>query len=388
MKRITKVLIICFLVMFLVACDKKPSDEAEARKVIKQAFDTLSIGEEINHSLILPKTLKVNNYIVNLSYEPSDESIMTNKGEIIRMFDDQLVTLNITGEINNIIEKISKEIIVLGTKQDFRPANEVAKQKILEELETNISSTLTKIKENNGSTITNEISVSINGELITQSNKIKIKNDPLYLETIDENNNLNVYKEEDQKIIKYIVYKNHIYRNLETSTKDEILNSIYNESLDSDFFVNLECEKKDKDYTFKASVKNILNTEIGMEIKELLQSMGDLDDLEELPIYFKLQVDEDSIINTAYLNYKIENLGYVFCNVKTTYKMEDIVEYEFPKDLKIELPKTIDSVTSYSKLGEEIEVYKSDKRVTIDIPQLLIAIIIIKFMIKMENYFI
>ncbi|MCI5939198.1 MAG: hypothetical protein SOU07_00535 [Bacilli bacterium] len=360
MKRITKVLIICFLIMFLVACDKKPSDEAEARKVIKQAFDTLSIGEEINHSLILPKTLKVNNYIVNLSYESSDESIMTNKGEIIRMFDDQLVTLNITGEINNIIEKISKEIIVLGTKQDFRPANEVEKQKILEELETNISSTLTKIKENNGSTITNEISVSINGELITQSNKIKIKNDPLYLETIDENNNLNVYKEEDQKIIKYIVYKNHIYRNLETSTKDEILNSIYNESLDSDFFVNLECEKKDKDYTFKASVKNILNTEIGMEIKELLQSMGDLDDLEELPIYFKLQVDEDSIINTAYLNYKIENLGYVFCNVKTTYKMEDIVEYEFPKDLKIELPKTIDSVTSYSKLGEEIEVYKSD----------------------------
>ena len=113
MKRITKVLIICFLVMFLVACDKKPSDEAEARKVIKQAFDTLSIGEEINHSLILPKTLKVNNYIVNLSYESSDESIMTNKGEIIRMFDDQLVTLNITGEINNIIEKISKEIMAV-----------------------------------------------------------------------------------------------------------------------------------------------------------------------------------------------------------------------------------------------------------------------------------
>ena len=81
-----------------------------------------------------------------------------------------------TAQFNDLNEKISKEIIVLGTKQDFRPANEVEKQKLLEELETNISSTLTKIKENNGSIITNEISVSINGELITQSNKIKIKN--------------------------------------------------------------------------------------------------------------------------------------------------------------------------------------------------------------------
>lgn len=360
MKRVIKILIVSFLAIFLVACDKTPSDEAEAREIIEKAFETLSIEEEIDHSLILPKTLTVNDYKVNLTYESSDESIMTNQGIVKRTFDDQIVTLNITGEINNIIEKVSKKVIILGTKQDFKPASENEKQKILEELETNISFTLTKIKENNGSTITNEINFSINGELITQSNEIKIKSDPLYLETVDENNNLNIYKEEEQKIIKYTLYKDYASRNLEASTKNEILNSLYNESLDSDFFANLECEKKDRAYVFKASVKNILNTEMGKEIRELLQSIGDFDDFEELPIYLKLQVNEDNIVNAAYLNYKIENFGYIFCNVKTTYKMEEIEEYKFPKDLKIELPKTIDLVTSYTQLKEGIKVYKSD----------------------------
>lgn len=360
MKRVIKVLIISFLTIFLIACDKTPSDEAEARKVIKKAFNTLSIDEEIDYSLILPKTLKVNNYKVNLTYESSDESIMTNQGKITRTFDDQIVTLNITGEINDIIDKVSKEIIVLGTKQDFKPANESDKQKILEELETNGNSVLTKIKENNGSIVTNEITFNIKGEKIVQSNEIKIKNEPLYLEAIDNNGNLNIYKEETQKIIKYTVYKDHINRTLENSTKNEILNSIYNGVIDDGFFSALECEKKDNDYIFKTTIKQILNTDMGKEIKEFLQSIDGLDDLKELPIYLKLQISEDSIVNTAYLNYKIENLGYVFCNVKTAYKMGEVKEYEFPTNLKVELPKTIEQVTFSNQLDEQIKVYQQD----------------------------
>lgn len=360
MKRIIKVLIVSFLAIFLVACDKSSSNDPEAGKAIQIAFDQLSIEKQIDHSLLLPKTLKVNNYIVNLTYESSDESIMTNQGIVTRAFDDQVVTLNIVAKANKVIRRSLKEILVLGTRMDFKPVNDVEQEKILKELEEKENEVLTRIKNNNSCKITNTISVIVNNESATQTNEMNLIYEPFYMETQDKHGNLNIYKEEEGKIIEYIEYANYISRTLFAKNKDEIMDSLYNEYLDNDILDFFQCEKKNEEYIFKTTFEEILDTDFGKQMANALNSIKFNEEFSELPIYVRIQIKEDKIINICSLNFKINGVGYACCKSEMIYQMADVKEHTFPSDKKIWLPKSIDSVTSYSELGEEIKVYKKE----------------------------